>query len=74
MGWTFRFITIKDMTNAQEHLIRHLGIEKLFCVTGGSMGGMQALQWVTSYPDRVRSAIPMPRQPSIPRSKSPSTR
>ena len=55
----FPLITIKDMINAQEHLVRHLGIEKLLCVTGGSIGGMQALQWVVSFPDRVRSAIPI---------------
>jgi len=55
----FPFITISDMVNAQRHLIDHLGIKKLLCVVGGSMGGMQALQWVASYPDRVRSAIPI---------------
>jgi homoserine O-acetyltransferase len=58
-GLDFPLITVKDMTNAQAHLIRHLGIEKLLCVTGGSMGGMQALQWVISFPERVRSAIPI---------------
>jgi homoserine O-acetyltransferase len=58
-GLDFPLITVKDMTNAQAHLIRHLGIEKLLCVTGGSMGGMQVLQWVISFPDRVRSAIPI---------------
>lgn len=55
----FPLITISDMVNAQRHLIDHLGITKLLCVVGGSMGGMQALQWVASYPDRVRSAIPI---------------
>lgn len=55
----FPLITISDMVNAQKHLIDHLGIKKLLCVVGGSMGGMQALQWVASYPDRVRSAIPI---------------
>jgi len=58
-GLEFPVITIKDMVNAQRHLIDHLGIEKLLCVVGGSMGGMQALQWAVSYPDRVRSAIPI---------------
>jgi len=47
------------MVEAQRHLVDHLGIEKLLCVTGGSMGGMQALQWVASYAERVRSAIPI---------------
>ena len=55
----FPLITISDMVNAQRHLIDHLGIDKLLCVVGGSMGGMQALQWVASYPERVRSAIPI---------------
>src|SRR3990172_7334891 len=58
-GLDFPTITIKDMVRAQEHLIDHLGIEKLLCVVGGSMGGMQALQWAASYPDRVRSVIPI---------------
>ncbi|MCX7634682.1 MAG: homoserine O-acetyltransferase [Syntrophales bacterium] len=55
----FPFLTIADMVNAQRHLIDHLGIEKLLCVAGGSMGGMQVLQWVASYPERVRAAIPI---------------
>ncbi|HVO32800.1 MAG TPA: homoserine O-acetyltransferase [Elusimicrobiota bacterium] len=55
----FPVITIRDMVEAQRLLIDHLGIERLLCVAGGSMGGMQALQWVASYPDRVRSAIPI---------------
>lgn len=53
----FPFITIADMVNAQKHLIDYLGINKLLCVAGGSMGGMQALQWVASYSDRVKSAV-----------------
>ena len=55
----FPMITISDMVNAQRCLIDHLGIEKLLCVVGGSMGGMQTLQWVASYPERIRSAIPI---------------
>src|SRR5512136_2496789 len=55
----FPFITVADMVHAQRHLIDFLGIGKLLCVTGGSMGGMQVLQWVASYPERVRSAIPI---------------
>jgi len=55
----FPVITIGDMVTAQRHLIDALGIEKLLCVTGGSMGGMQTLQWVASYPERVRAAIPI---------------
>jgi homoserine O-acetyltransferase len=55
----FPVITIKDMVYAQLNLIDHLGIEKLLTVAGGSMGGMQVLQWVASHPDRVLSAIPI---------------
>jgi homoserine O-acetyltransferase/O-succinyltransferase len=55
----FPVITIGDMVNAQRRLIDFLGIETLLCVVGGSMGGMQALQWVASYPERVRAAVPI---------------
>ncbi len=58
-GLDFPTITIKDMVTAQRHLIDHLGIEKLLCVVGGSMGGMQALQWAASYPERIHSVIPI---------------
>ena len=55
----FPFITIADMVCAQRHLVDYFGIDKLLCVAGGSMGGMQVLQWVASYPHRVKSAIPI---------------
>jgi homoserine O-acetyltransferase len=55
----FPIITISDMVNAQRHLIDRLGIDKLLCVAGGSMGGMQTLQWAVACPDRIRSAIPI---------------
>jgi homoserine O-acetyltransferase/O-succinyltransferase len=55
----FPFITVADMVHAQRHLVDFLGIETLLCVAGGSMGGMQVLQWVASYPQRVKSAIPI---------------
>lgn len=58
-GSDFPIVTIGDMVNAQARLIEHLGIEKLLAVIGGSMGGMQALQWMVSYPERIRSAIPI---------------
>lgn len=58
-GHEFPVITIHDMTVAQCHLIDNLGIEKLLSVIGGSMGGMQVLQWMASFPDRIRSAIPI---------------
>jgi homoserine O-acetyltransferase len=52
-------ITIADMVHAQAMLLDHLGIEQLFCVIGGSMGGMQVLQWVASFPERVFAAVPI---------------
>jgi homoserine O-acetyltransferase len=55
----FPMVTIRDMVRAQAALIDRLGIESLFCVLGGSMGGMQVLQWAASYPDRVFSALPI---------------
>jgi homoserine O-acetyltransferase len=58
-GLSFPVITIADMVRAQKHLIDHLGIDTLFCVIGGSMGGMQVLQWAASYPERVFSAVPI---------------
>ncbi|MCL4355064.1 MAG: homoserine O-acetyltransferase [Nitrososphaerota archaeon] len=58
-GLDFPIISIKDMVEAQRHLIDHLGIETLLSVIGGSSGGMQALQWMASYPERIRSAIPI---------------
>ena len=53
----FPVITIRDMVRAQAMLLDHLGIERLSAVVGGSMGGMQVLQWAATYPDRVRSAV-----------------
>lgn len=58
-GLDFPIITVKDIVNAECHLIDHLGIHKLLTVVGGSMGGMQVLQWAVSYPDRISSAIPI---------------
>ncbi len=55
----FPVVTVRDMVRLQAMLIDHLGIESLFCVAGGSMGGMQVLQWAASYPDRVFSALPI---------------
>jgi homoserine O-acetyltransferase len=58
-GLDLPVITVRDMVNAQAMLIDYLGIDSLFCVAGGSMGGMQVLQWAASYPERVFSALPI---------------
>lgn len=58
-GVTFPGITIGDMVRAQVRLIDHLGIDLLFSVIGGSMGGMQVLEWAVHYPHRVFTAIPI---------------
>ncbi|MEM8794533.1 MAG: homoserine O-acetyltransferase [Pseudomonadota bacterium] len=58
-GLDLPVITIRDMVNAQKLLIDHLEIETLFAVIGGSMGGMQVLQWVATYPDKVFAAVPI---------------
>jgi homoserine O-acetyltransferase len=58
-GTDFPAVTVRDMVRAQKQLIEHLGIERLFAVLGGSLGGMQVLQWVASYPDAVFAALPI---------------
>ncbi|MEI7433331.1 MAG: homoserine O-acetyltransferase [Methanomicrobiales archaeon] len=56
-GISFPVITIRDMVNAQKHLVDHLGINRLYAIAGGSMGGMQVLQWTVIWPDHVSKAI-----------------
>src|SRR5262249_61569947 len=58
-GLGFPVITVADMVRAQKLLIEHLEIDQLFCVTGGSMGGMQGLQWAATYPESVYCAVPI---------------
>jgi homoserine O-acetyltransferase len=58
-GMSFPAITIADMVRLQKKLIDHLGIERLLAVAGGSMGGMQALEWAVSFPDRVLATLPI---------------
>ncbi len=56
-GLDFPVITIGDMVHAQYELVQHLGIECLLAVAGGSMGGMQALEWALRYPDAAQSVM-----------------
>ncbi|GHC76343.1 homoserine O-acetyltransferase [Limoniibacter endophyticus] len=58
-GIDLPIITIPDMVRAQAMLVDHLGIDQLFAVIGGSMGGMQVLEWASSYADRVFCAMPI---------------
>ena len=58
-GLSFPLVSVGDMVEAQKRLVDHLGIEKLLSVVGGSMGGMQVLQWMVSYPEKIRSAVPI---------------
>ncbi len=55
----FPVITVKDMVRAQKRLIDHLGIKQLLAVVGGSMGGMQVLQWAVDYPQAMRAIVPI---------------
>lgn len=66
-GTDFPIITIADMVNAQAMLLDHLGIDKLLAAVGGSMGGMQVLEWAVSHPERVHLCVPLAtaaRQPT----------
>jgi homoserine O-acetyltransferase/O-succinyltransferase len=58
-GTDFPPVTIRDMVRAQKRLVEHLGITRLFAVLGGSMGGMQVLEWAALYPDAVFAAVPI---------------
>ena len=56
-GAKFPVITVRDMVNAQKLLIDHLGVTQLYAVVGGSMGGMQVLQWTVDFPDAMKKAV-----------------
>jgi homoserine O-acetyltransferase len=58
-GLSFPLVTLRDMARLQALLLDALGVERLLCVTGGSMGGMQALEWAALFPDRVASSMPI---------------
>ena len=58
-GTNFPVITINDMVNAQSNLLDHFGINKLFSIIGGSMGGMQVLQFISNFPDKAKTVIPI---------------
>jgi homoserine O-acetyltransferase len=58
-GLEFPMVTIPDMVRAQARLVDALGIGRLACITGGSMGGMQVLEWLAQFPARVASAMPI---------------
>ena len=59
LGINFPIITINDMVNAQYNLLEFFKIEKLFSVIGGSMGGMQVLQFASNFPDKIKTVIPI---------------
>lgn len=56
-GLDFPVVTVRDMVNAQARLVEHLGVERIYSVIGGSLGGMQVLSWCYQYPGKVRSAV-----------------
>ncbi len=58
-GLKFPVVTVKDMVKLQKKLIDYFGIDKLLCVAGGSMGGMQALEWAVTFPEKIKSIIPI---------------
>ncbi|MEE8439366.1 MAG: homoserine O-acetyltransferase, partial [Micropepsaceae bacterium] len=58
-GLSFPLVTIRDIVRTQALVLDSLGIEQLLCVVGGSMGGMQALQWAATHPERVYTVMPI---------------
>ncbi|GAC1402443.1 MAG: homoserine O-acetyltransferase [Ktedonobacteraceae bacterium] len=64
-GMRFPVITIRDMVNAQRQLLKHLGVQQLAMVAGGSIGGLQALEWAVTYPDVVRKVAVIAATPAL---------
>lgn len=64
-GSLFPVVTVEDWVASQAMLMDHLGINQLAAVIGGSLGGMQALQWTLSYPDRIRHALVIASAPNL---------
>jgi homoserine O-acetyltransferase len=64
-GADFPVVTVEDWVESQARLADYLGIDQLAAVIGGSLGGMQALQWTMSYPDRVRHALVIASAPNL---------
>jgi homoserine O-acetyltransferase len=64
-GSAFPIVTVEDWVNSQTRLMDHLGIQKLAAVVGGSLGGMQCLQWTIAYPQRVRHALIIASAPNL---------
>lgn len=64
-GSAFPILTVEDWVNSQARLLDHLGITQLAAVIGGSLGGMQALQWTIAYADRVRHALIIASAPNL---------
>jgi homoserine O-acetyltransferase len=62
-GTDFPPVTVRDMVRAQKRLVEQLGISRLFAVIGGSMGGMQALEWAATYPEAVFACVPVATAP-----------
>ncbi len=62
-GTAFPTITIGDMVEAQRRLVQHFGISRLFAAIGGSMGGMQVLQWAAAHPEMLFAAVPIATAP-----------